>query len=112
MAKLRSLPNRLSTAPQRVASVSSTGWRAGKAGSTARGYDYRWQQYRLRFLEANPLCAMCASVGLVAAASVVDHITPHQGDDALFWDASNHQALCKPCHDGAKAKDERAAGQR
>lgn len=27
-------------------------------------------------------------------ARVVDHITPHRGDVALFWDESNWQALC------------------
>lgn len=24
---------------------------------------------------------------------------PHRGDQKLFWDESNWQALCKPCHD-------------
>jgi 5-methylcytosine-specific restriction protein A len=30
---------------------------------------------------------------------VVDHIVPHRGREQLFWDESNWQALCKPCHD-------------
>ena len=45
-------------------------------------------------------------------ASVVDHVTPHQGDQRLFWDEANHQSLCKPCHDGDKAREEARAGQR
>jgi 5-methylcytosine-specific restriction protein A len=30
---------------------------------------------------------------------VVDHIIPHRGDQYLFWDQENWQALCKDCHD-------------
>ncbi|WP_317617964.1 HNH endonuclease [Rhodobacter capsulatus] len=41
-------------------------------------------------------------------ASVVDHITPHRGNKALFWDRYNWQALCKPCHDRVKQRQERA----
>jgi len=27
-----------------------------------------------------------------------DHIIPHRGDQALFWDETNWQRLCLPCH--------------
>ena len=30
---------------------------------------------------------------------MVDHITPHKGDKALFWQRANWQPLCKQCHD-------------
>lgn len=43
----------------------------------------------------------------MSAASVVDHIKPHKKDPALFWDQENWQALCKPCHDSVKQKEER-----
>jgi 5-methylcytosine-specific restriction enzyme A len=113
MTRLKSVPNRLNTTPQRLTmACSSVNWRTGKEGSTARGYGYRWQQYRVRFLMDHPLCARCKAMGMVVEASVVDHVTPHRGDAALFWDERNHQALCKPCHDGAKAREEHAAGQR
>lgn len=55
---------------------------------------------------------MCLADGRTTAASVVDHKIPHKGDDALFWDETNHQSLCKPCHDGRKARIEHGAGQR
>lgn len=42
----------------------------------------------------------------ITAASVVDHIIPHQGDQELFWDEDNWQALCKHHHDGEKAEIE------
>ena len=64
-----------------------------------RGYDYRWQKARAAFLRAHPLCRSCQSAGRIESATVVDHIKPHRGNDALFWDHDNWQALCKACHD-------------
>ncbi|HYG07665.1 MAG TPA: HNH endonuclease signature motif containing protein [Stenotrophomonas sp.] len=110
MARLHTVPSRLAQVPSRLATVNSDSWRAGKQGSTARGYGYRWQQYRLRYLVQHPLCVMCEAEGRVEAAVVVDHVVPHGGDQQLFWSASNHQALCKACHDGTKQRQE-AAGR-
>lgn len=87
---------------------SESTWRSGKS-STQRGYGYRWQQYRKQFLRTHPLCCRCEDEGRVVVANVVDHIRPHRGDQALFWDPANHQALCKPHHDRAKQREERAA---
>lgn len=59
------------------------------------------------------LHAMLAPVGawdrkmLKAPNLVADHIRPHRGDPALFWWADGIQCLCKPCHDGAKQREER-----
>lgn len=39
-------------------------------------------------------------------ASVVDHIVAHKGDQVLFWDTDNWQALCKPHHDSTKQAEE------
>lgn len=74
-----------------------------RKGSTARGYDYRWQQARERFLMRSPLCAACEREGRVTAATEVDHVTPHRGDQALFWDETNWQPLCKPHHSSKTA---------
>ena len=54
------------------------------------------------FLRAHPLCAMCDKVGIITAATVVDHITPHDGNYDLFWDMDNWQPLCASCHSGVK----------
>jgi predicted kinase len=35
-------------------------------------------------------------------ASVVDHIIPHRGDQAKFWDSANWQSLCTRCHSSRK----------
>jgi 5-methylcytosine-specific restriction endonuclease McrA len=47
---------------------------------------------------------MCRDKGRVTVATVVDHIIPHRGDQALFWDVSNWQSLCKPHHDSDKQR--------
>jgi len=70
-----------------------------RAGSHERGYSSRWQRARKLFLQKNPLCALCEIKGKLTPATVVDHITPHRGDDDLFWDDNNWQPLCKKCHD-------------
>lgn len=68
--------------------------KAERRGSTARGYDRRWRKYRRWFLRGNPLCVRCG-----AAATDVDHIVEIAGQgDPLFWNESNHQALCHRCH--------------
>ena len=67
--------------------------------ASKRGYGKAWQRESKRFLQAHPLCVLCARQGRYVKATVVDHIVPHRGDERLFWDQSNWQPLCKPCHD-------------
>ena len=61
----------------------------------------------MQFLADHPLCVYCEQRGRLTPANVVDHVRPHRGDMALFWDVSNWQPLCKKCHDAAKAREER-----
>ena len=66
-----------------------------------------WTQgIRARRLRAEPMCRMCASRGQDTLAVIVDHIVPHRGDRALFFDYANTQALCKACHDRHKQREE------
>lgn len=67
-----------------------------------RGYSTAWEKAREGFLKAHPRCAMCGQ-----PATVVDHKTPHRGDKKLFWDKTNWQPLCTPCHSGRKQREER-----
>lgn len=62
----------------------------------------RWLELRAQVLARDPLCRceLCAAgERRVRAATVADHIVPHRGDAALFWDITNLQGLAKPCHD-------------
>ena len=70
-----------------------------RGNAAERGYDAKWRRARKRFLQRHPLCANCLSQGVLTPATVVDHIVPHRGDRALFWDEKNWQPLCKSCHD-------------
>ncbi|HEY1723971.1 MAG TPA: HNH endonuclease signature motif containing protein [Steroidobacteraceae bacterium] len=76
-----------------------------------RDYGRRWRTARARFLRQHPLCTYCQRQGFTVAATCVDHIVPHRGDLVLFWDETNWQSLCQPCHDGAKAELERTGKQ-
>jgi 5-methylcytosine-specific restriction protein A len=53
------------------------------------------------------LCVPCKAAGRLVPATVVDHVVPHRGDPALFWDERNWQSLCKPCHDAKTAREGR-----
>jgi 5-methylcytosine-specific restriction enzyme A len=93
----------------RVPVMAPDSWRAGKT-TDERGYTRRWKKARASWLNDHPLCgdratgasgqhSLCAREQRVTAGSVVDHIEPHRGDQALFWNPLNWQTLCKVCHD-------------
>jgi 5-methylcytosine-specific restriction protein A len=81
-----------------------------RGNSSERGYGWKWQQARELFLREFPLCGMrpgnlepvmslCFRDGRSTAATVVDHVIPHRGDQRLFWDREqNWAALCVSCH--------------
>jgi len=83
-----------------------------RPSARARGYTHRWDKARATYLRSHPLCVMCEREGRVTAATVVDHIVPHRGDQRLFWDVENNwQSLCKSHHDSAKQREERGRTQ-
>jgi 5-methylcytosine-specific restriction protein A len=58
----------------------------------------RWRRLRAQVLADEPLCVDSAARGVLEPSTTADHITPHRGDVALFWDRGNLQALCHACH--------------
>jgi hypothetical protein len=42
----------------------------------------------------------------VTAASLVDHLYPHKGDQTLFWIRTWWVSSCAPCHNGFKQRIE------
>lgn len=64
-----------------------------RPSATERGYNHDWRKARAQFLEVHPTCCKCG-----APATVVDHVVAHKGDRALFWERTNWQPLCRPCH--------------
>jgi 5-methylcytosine-specific restriction protein A len=68
--------------------------RARRGTAAQRGYGPRWAMYSRTYRQEHPHCVACG-----ALSECVDHITPIAGPgDPLFWDTTNHQALCHSCH--------------
>lgn len=84
---------------RRVGHDRVLGRRLKRRNASQRGYDRRWRRVRREWLANHPYCAQCDRDGFVRAATVVDHIKPHRGNETLFWDPRNRQSLCKRCHD-------------
>ena len=87
---------------------------ARRGSSTQRGYNYAWQKASRAYLAEHPLCECedCdAGRKRVRVASVVDHKVPHRGDQALFWDRTNWQAMHKQCHDRKTVREDGGFGR-
>ena len=74
-----------------------------RPSARARGYNSEWRKARAEYLSRHPHCAM---TGCGKPATLVDHITPHKGNDRLFWDRTNWQSLCISCHSRVKQRQE------
>ncbi len=74
---------------------------------TQRGYTSRWVRQSEAFRREHPICECpeCTASGIITPSEVVDHIIPHKGDQRLFWDRDNWQALAKSCHDRKTARE-------
>lgn len=73
----------------------------------------RWQRVRLGVIRRDKYTcqqtgALCIGKHPAPNSPVVDHIVPHRGDEALFWDESNLQTVSKEFHDREKQRIERA----
>lgn len=81
--------------------------------ATVRGWYHstRWQKLRQQVLERD--LYTCQQTGVLLTGNspapnspVVDHVMPHKGDERLFWDIENLQAVSKAYHDSDKRKME------
>ena len=57
----------------------------------------RWQAIRRMQLSREPWCAECLTKGVYTQATDVDHVQPHRGNRAAFYQGEL-QSLCHPCH--------------
>lgn len=106
---LRSLSPKIGFAPdvsRDAARSASQPWRAWY--KTKRWADLR-RQVLVRDLYT------CQRTGLLLTGKhpapnspVVDHIKPHRGDPAKFWDPANLQVISKAEHDRGKQREEQA----
>jgi 5-methylcytosine-specific restriction endonuclease McrA len=79
-----------------------------RPSARARGYNSEWRKARLAYLITHPYCCQCREAGFDRTATVVDHVTPHKGNDRLFWDRTNWQPLCQHHHNSTKQRQERS----
>lgn len=80
-----------------------------RASRQSRGYGNKWARRAALFRTQYPLCGMrpnnqppvmsqCHDQQRVTLAYQVDHVIPHRGNQALFWDEPhNWQSLCAAC---------------
>lgn len=64
----------------------------------------RWKKRRAAQLAKDPWCAECLLREMYIPASEADHIEPHHGDAAKFFQGEL-QSLCKPCHSRKTASE-------
>ena len=59
----------------------------------------RWRKVRSQILRETPLCVRCNSIGLIVAATMVDHVLGFiDKHDEMATDSSNLVPLCTHCH--------------
>lgn len=108
MGSLRGLPARIGVLPSRFVRQTDSEGHSVALEPWRRWYKTaEWSALRSRvFLRDLYTCQMPGCTA-ITERPVADHRTPHRGDRDLFFDASNVQTLCKPCHDGPKQRQER-----
>lgn len=77
-----------------------------RKGSTARGYDYRWQQFRLTYIAEHPLCVDCEAEGIVGPATDIHHERKLADHPEAKYDERYLKALCVPHHSKRTARGE------
>jgi 5-methylcytosine-specific restriction protein A len=83
-----------------------------RPSAAARGYGPRWRKTSSGWLLKHPWCADPYKVHqrFPEPADCTDHIIPHKGNMALFWDPKNWQSLCGTCHSRKTASEEGGFG--
>ncbi|MBF0680067.1 MAG: HNH endonuclease [Devosia sp.] len=83
--------------------------------ATVRGWYHstRWQKLREEVLIRD--LYTCQQTGVILTtgrdapnAAVVHHKVPHKGDEQLFWDISNLEAVSKEWHDSEGQREDRS----
>jgi 5-methylcytosine-specific restriction protein A len=73
-----------------------------RGSARVRGYSAAWDNAAVQFKRQHPLCLGCEAIGRVTATEVTDHVEPHKGDPAKFWNADMWQPSCAWHHDVVK----------
>lgn len=111
MGRLSNLRPRLRPAPSsRLQPADQTRDQKRLAESPWRAWytSRRWRKLRWKCLVRDGFtCQRCGRLTADTSQLVADHKVPHRGDPDLFWDLGNLAAMCAPCHNSAKQREER-----
>jgi len=80
-----------------------------RGSATERGYDYQWQQFRLRYLRRHPLCVRCEDHNRITPATMIHHKTALR-DSGSKYDEVNLVALCFDCHEVVEGRKRTPGG--
>lgn len=74
----------------------------------------RWQKLRQEVLKRDKWTCqrtgqLCIGKSNEPNAAVVNHKTPHRGDETLFWDINNLEVVTKAVHDTLIQKEEQSS---
>jgi 5-methylcytosine-specific restriction protein A len=117
MAKLKVLKPKLTKLQPRLATLREIRDTRHSPDATVRSWykSKRWADLRDAVLVRD--LYTCRQTGVLLTGKhpepnspVVDHVVPHRGDERLFWDINNLQAVSKEYHDGEKRSQEQGWG--
>lgn len=96
---------------ERAAREQQEQQRRERRASVARSlyHTSAWLTLRALQLDEHP---MCCTPECGRLASVVDHVVPHRGNNALFFDQENLRSMCKRCHDRKTVRFDGGFGNR
>ncbi len=77
-----------------------------RGNSNSRGYDRRWRDFAIAYLQRNPLCVDCDAEGIVGAATEVHHVRKLRDYPDGKYEQSNLMPLCSDHHRKRTAKGE------
>lgn len=69
----------------------------------------RWQALRLIILGRDPYCKRCERGGIITPSDTVNHIEKAKDAPERFFDETNLEGVCAPCHSGEIQREERKA---
>ncbi|WP_147112126.1 HNH endonuclease [Tateyamaria sp. syn59] len=117
MGKLSAPPPRLGTLPSRIGRAPASEIERSRQRDREKPWrawykTARWQKLRAKVLKRDGYICQKTGIALVGKypapnSATVDHVIPHRGDPALFWDENNLEAVSKKYHDTVKQSLER-----
>lgn len=111
---MRTLGNRIGTTKPRLSTTRDVRDKRYSPDATVRGWykSKRWQALRGQVLVRDLYICQRTGVMLTGKAPAPDspavhHRVPHKGDERLFWDINNLEAVSKEWHDSEAQREER-----